>query len=415
MRQDSPIIKPRTKKTWIRVNTEFDRSHWILSRPRLGMYVELRRHRIGSEVRLVVHDTKRDRRMLVGERELRALSCMDGTRDVTGIALASGLGRDRVAAFVRELHELGLFDEDDAPLGSSFARDLPVRALPGHGFDCDGSGACCELFDSVLFTPLDAARARAAAPDVLDAGHDPWRAFSPARGLDETLLAVARCDGACAYLREDRACGIYPHRPHGCRTFPMRHVDVGTEIRVAPRAECDCAFEPGTGPLTQASRGSELPRQTWVERPEGIDLTRSDGLELPETSVAEWCAAEAARLGAAPIDWGALSSRVERLMRDNAWRAERDRVRQGLTWMALALERDGEQPSDAAEALFVRASAFLGDLATGDMGATLRSWEARIRIARRMPAEASARVRTPLGLVNALARSLGLSIHAPAR
>lgn len=353
--------------------------------------------------------------MLVGERELRALSRMDGTRDVTGIARASGLGREMVAAFVKELGELGLFDEHDDPLESSFARNLPVRALPGYGFGCDGSGGCCELFDSVLFTPLDTARARAIAPEVLDAGQDPSRAFTAARGNDRTLLAVARCDGACAYLREDRACRIYASRPHGCRTFPMRYVDVGTEIRVAPRAECACVFSPGAGRITDATKGSELPLETWVERPDGIDLARSEDLALPETSVAEWCASEAARLGAAPIDWSALASEVNGRVRQNAWRAERDLVRQGLTWMALALTRDDEQPFDEGEALFVRASTFVGDLAIGDMGATLRSWEARIRIARRMPAEASARVRTPLGLVNALARSLGLSIHAPAR
>lgn len=390
---------------------ELDRTRWNLSRPRIGTHVEIRRHLVGSGVRIVIRDVRTDRRVVVGERELRAVRCMDGSRDVEGIAIAARLGADRVGEFVCQLGELGLLDPGGEAPEPSFARDLPVRALPGYGWDCDGSGTCCELFESVLFTPFEVACARAAAPDILDAGHDATLAFSPAQGLDETLLAVAVRDGACAYLGADRRCRIYGVRPHGCRGFPMRYVDVGSEIRVAPRAECGCVFEPGSGPITDAKRGSELPRETYVERPEGLDLGPTDALVIPEASLAEWCAEQAG--GAAPIDWDAIRAGVERLRRESAWRLETDLTRQGFDWVATALGREDERESAADEALFIRAAVYLGDLAFPDRSAVLRGWEARIRIARRIPDEAIGRVRSPLGLVNALARGQGLRMAPP--
>lgn len=392
---------------------ELDRNRWNKSRPCIGMHVQIRRHLVGTGVQIVIRDGRNDRRMLVGERELRALSCMDGSRDVTGIAIAAGLGADLVREFVQRLGELGLLDEGGEGLESSFARDLPVRALPGFGFECTGSGVCCELFDSLLFTPLEVARARAEAPEVLDAGHHAARAFSPAQGLDETLFAVAKRDGACVYLRADRGCAIYSVRPHGCRGFPMRHVDVGSEIRVAPRAECACVFGSGAGTITDAGRGSELAREIYVERPEGIDVEPTDALVIPDAGLAGWCSERAA--DAAPIDWGAIRARVDRLRGENAWRSEADITRRGLDWIGAALTRTQEREAAADEALFVRAAVFLGDLATDQPGAVLRAWEARIRIARRFPDEALEDLRHPLGLVNALSRGHGLGLDAGSR
>jgi len=297
-----------------------------------------------------------------------------------------------------------------------------VVCLPGVGFSCSGSGSCCELADSILFTPLESARARAAAPDVLDAGHVGERAFTPASGLDGTLLAVAAKDGACAYLRADRACGVYDVRPHGCRTHPIRFVDVGHEIRVAPRFVCACELEPSEAPLTHARRGAELPPELWVETlpavvrvgaerlPRAEALAWSDGLRLPDGDVAAWCSEKAAEAGAAPIDWAAVRAQVHGLSREHAWRAPTDALALGLRWIQASLDRDMETADPDAEARALAGHTFVGGLLMGgDVGRALRSLEARVRIARRFPSESKAHrfSQRALVVVNAVARATG--------
>lgn len=392
------------------------------ARPRLGGHVEARRHLVGDRSVIVLRDAARDRRMALGEREWRALAAMDGTRDLEGVARASGIARDHVAAFVAELSRLGLLaGTPDADPPASPARDLPVRALPGYRFRCTGAGGCCGLVDTVLFTPLEAARARAAAPELLDAGDDEARAFLPARGLDRRLLAVALRDGACVYLDGDRRCRVYAARPHGCRTFPRRHVDVGHEIRVAPRIACACELEPGDALLTSATRGAELPAALWVERlPAEVRLGArvvcatdalafTDALELDGDVLAR-VRAHADALGAPPHDPAAARRAIEHALAEHAFRGPADLVRRALALARAAADAEPQDVLHADEALAARAHAFAGGLLLGgDVGAGLRALEARLALARRIPPEARVGFAAhPIAVLGALAQATGL-------
>ncbi len=371
---------------------------------------------------MVLYDERRDRQMLVTEREWRVLRAMDGTRDPEGIALASGIALAHVLAFVEMTEQLGITGEpgpEDEPWP---VRDVPVVSLPGRGFSCTGIGSCCALADTILFTPLEAAAARAAAPHVLDAGHFEERAFAPASGLDRTLLAVAARDGVCAYLNPERRCSIYDSRPRGCRTHPMRYVDVGDEIRVAPRVVCACELQPSEAPLTEAKRGADLAPELWVERlPNEVRLGRatldradalgwSDELAPPSVDVARWCAAQADAALAPPLRLDAARDRVDALVRENAWRAPSDLLGRSLGFVAAALRRDDEMADPEAEALALSATVYVGGLLSGgDAGRALRRLETRIRIARRFPDDARKErfAQHPLAVVNAVARATG--------
>lgn len=392
-------------------------------RPRLRAHVRVRRHLVGDRAVVLLHAEVGRPPLGIGEREWRVVRAMDGTRDVEGVGLAAGVARDAVEVFVGQLEALGLLgDPSAAEPAASPARDLPVVPLPGYGFACTGRGACCGMADAILFTPLEAARARGAAPAVLDAGHDADRAFVPERGLDEAILTVAMVDGACAYLDAAGRCRVYAVRPHGCRTFPRWHVDVGVAIRVAPRLACACELEPADAPITEAVRGRDLPPALWVDRvPEAVRLgpatvpaaeamAFTDAIAW-EGDVLEPVVELADRLGAPPVDRAALRARIDASVAANAWRAPDDRLRRALSWMRVAVDRDAptERPED--ERLAARALAFVGGLALGgDVGAALRALEERLWLARRFPDEAGAEgfARHPIALVNAVARATPL-------
>jgi lysine-N-methylase len=386
-----------------------------VSRPRLSPRIRARRHLVGDRSRLVLH--RPDGEVLaVGDREWAVLAAMDGTRDLEGIraaaaAAGAAVSHAHLEAFVAQLRALGVVEDGaaEAPTQApptALPRDLPVRALPRYRFRCDGSGSCCRLFGTVLFTPLEAARARAAVPEVLDGGHHEGRVFTPERGLDDTLRAVAMRDGACAYLAADGRCRIHAaagarHKPFGCRTFPARFVDTGREIRVTPRPECACVFdEAGDEPLTTATHGAALPPETFVPRvpdavrmgPHTVDGPRfvawCDAVELPPegTDLAGWLEALADAVerhgsaAAAPGDAPASDSRrvrgrgapssvptpdgeraasvdpllavADRLAAQHAdWRAEHDLVRRATDWVRAALRelRDERPRARAAD------------------------------------------------------------------
>lgn len=395
------------------------------TRPTLGPHVQVRRHLVGDAARIVVHDDAGERWLVLGEREWRVLSALDGSRDVAGVAIASGVAPEQVAAFVTQLASLGLLavDAPEPPVEARPARDLPIEPLPGYGFTCDGRGACCATVDGVLFTPLDAARARAAAPEVLDAGHFEDRAFTPASGVDRTLLSVAMCDGGCAYWGADGACRIYDVRPHGCRAHPRRFVDVGDAIRVGPRVACACELTPSDEPLITAARGSDLPPAQWVERLP--DVVRLGDEEVSGADALAWldarsvgddafatCDALARELGAGgPCDVGPAIAQAKA---EQAWRAPSDRLWRSLEWLAVAAARDAGAPAPDDEALFVRARWFVGAPAVaGDVGRALQAMATQIALARRIPDEARAEpwARHPIVVVNAVARATGLWVQ----
>jgi Fe-S-cluster containining protein len=381
----------------------------------------------------------------LGEREWTVLRQADGTRDLEGIRLAASqagapVRAEHVREFLRQLAHLGCFDarseEDDAP---ALARDLPIEHLPGYTFACDGTGGCCGQFDTILFAPVEVARARALLPDVEDAGDRPERVFLPEHGTSSALSTVTRKDGRCLYLDTDGRCRIHAGKPAGCRTFPARFVDVGSAIRVLPRLECACVFasRPEGEPLTRATRGSELPPELFVPAlPAQIAMgerlvspaelvaffdERSRALE-GEADLAALAWRLAAEIDGAPIDphraLRAARESVERLTRTHvAWRAPRDIVRLGVGWVRDALARIEPgalpppiEPED--ERLYLRAAFFATLGAESSAEAELRERAAAMWIARAFPDEAreTREGAHPLAIVEALARGHGLRL-----
>ncbi len=421
----------------------------------------MRRHVIGGAVRVVLHAQGRE--IVLGEREWTVLRHADGTRDVEGITLAASMAGaharlEHVRAFFEELAALGMLargdgDGEDEP--AALARDVPVEPLPGYHFRCDGAGACCSQYDTIVFTPVEAVRARAARPELEDAALEPERAFTPHRGLHRSLLAVARRDGSCIYYEPDRrSCSIHEVKPAGCRMAPIRYVDVGRALRVAPRPECACVFDSdraGDGePLTRARSGAELPREVFVpalaparmarELLEPAALVsffdaararveaRDEDLAALAWSLADHVADEGAHAdpdgpisaptSAVRAHLRAAAASADRLARMHTpWRAEGDVVRLGVEHARRALTRLAEGPLPSArepqdERLYLRATFFLTLGAERGVEAELRERAVAIWIARAFDDEARALAPHPLALVETLARGHGLALSA---
>lgn len=374
----------------------------------------------------------------LGDREWTVLRQADGTRDLEGIRIAAAragapVRADHARAFFEELARLGLFDEVDAPPAEALAEDRPIVCLPGYRFACDGSGGCCRQFDTILFSPLEVARARALEPSLEDAGFRPERAFLPESGVSSPLSVVTRAEGACLYLDGEGRCRIHEGKPAGCRIFPARFVDVGDAIRVFPRLECACAFvdRPGGEPLTAARRGSELAPEVFVPSlPESVAMggRRVGPRELVDYFDAQSVALEGAGDPAAfvwslaseldgdrrPPSFERARASVERLSATHvSWRAPRDLVRLGTEWVRDALTRIGELPPAREredERLYLRA-AFFGTLGAGSsVERELRQRALALWIARAFSDEARATPEGahPLAIVEALIRGHGL-------
>ncbi|WP_437650230.1 YkgJ family cysteine cluster protein [Sorangium sp. So ce362] len=263
------------------------------ARPRLAAHVLARRHLVGEEERVILHDLRSGQLLQLGPREWVLLSAADGTRDVEGIAIAAAREGAHarvpaVQAFLAQLHAAGLLEADDtgedaarsapaegapasgAPASGApaspapapeerDARERPLEVLPDFTLHCDGRGSCCRIYASILFDPEEAARARALRPDVLSGGARHELAFMPERGTWPCAASVvAMRDGRCAYLEGEGRCALHAlggpeAKPLGCRTFPVSFVDDGESVRVSVAVECACvlasAGRPGGAPL----------------------------------------------------------------------------------------------------------------------------------------------------------------------
>lgn len=281
----------------------------IPSRPRLADHARARRHvgrAAGVEAIVVLHVEGSDG-LALGPREWELLAAADGTRDLEGVRL-SALGHGvraelaEVEAFFAELAARGALADGPAELpapGDPDASCAPgdpgaaLVALPGYGFRCDGRGECCVGYETFLFTPADAARARGLVPEVLDGGVRHEAVFTPERGARPLVSAVALVDGGCAYLASDGRCRVHVAggpgaKPGACERYPRTHVDDGAAVRVSVAFECTCVVTslaaPDAAPLVgPGARRAQLSAEVSVAVvPERVALAQGRDVERAE-------------------------------------------------------------------------------------------------------------------------------------
>lgn len=262
-----------------------------ITRPRLLPHAMPRQNMTDGARTIVLYDGERLESHRIGGRAWLVMSGMDGTRDADGLvafckADGATVSKAEVEDLVRDLAEAELVGEGvggktslevglDEPIeGEPALAPAPpaerIWQLPGFTIFCDGSGTCCRFYPSVAFSMLDASRAIAAAPQVLDGGTNPAKVFLPLYGSDRRALGVTLVDGRCAYLETDGACAVHratgsASKPLGCRTYPARFVDDGDAIRISPWPECACVLASGAAP---DPRGEPLLAPTLSSRAE---------------------------------------------------------------------------------------------------------------------------------------------------
>jgi lysine-N-methylase len=426
------------------------------SRPRLAAHVLGRRHLVDGDERVVLHDLGTGRLVQIGPREWGLLAAADGTRDLDGIVLAAAregahARGPALRAFLEQLHAAGLLEDgieeaspDDAP-GVPAAR--PLEPLPGFSLHCDGGGSCCRIYASVIFAPVEAARARALLPLVQDGGARHERVFMPEHGSGPTGgSAVTLRDGRCAYLDDGGLCALHARggagaKPVGCNAFPTSFIDDGESVRVSVSVECACVLasvgRPGGAPLlppgaatrgdldgaivvdrlaeqvavAPGSRASRAAFVAWSRRvaalpPSGdtaaLLLRLAGAIDaggLDEDAASRAAARPDRPAARALLPWiEALAARAERRSReDDAWRSERDLGRRATRWIARAAA-DLLQPgalevvlaapvaAPASEAFYLRA-VLHGHRLAGDLplSLALRDRAARLVVARALP------------------------------
>lgn len=423
---------------------------------------------------MLLHDVETGDVIEIGPREWVLISGADGTRDVEGILLAAGregvqASRESLEQILSGLQEAGMLAEGPAPRRSQVRaqrvdedlakardakvpmKDRPIERLAGYSFHCDGHGSCCQLYATVVFSPLEAARARSIQPDVLDAGDRHEHAFMPERGVGPCAgSAVALVDGRCAYL-EGSLCSLHraagaASKPLGCNLFPLALVDDGTRVRASVSVECACVLEshgkPGGAPILDEAlkvRGDldpaivvdELPAEVvlWGDRKAPLEeyLRWSDAaLEAlgssDDPALAAWALAaaiehhgldpERARqaVSESPEAAGDLAARylsaladkaVRRAKAQNAWRSPKDLCRRGVSIIAaaaglladpdvLAAVAAGAGAAPKDEELYLRVALFGHQMVGYPLTVALRDRAVAMWIARTFPLAAEA-------------------------
>lgn len=437
-----------------------------------------RLHFVDGRCRVLLHDVESGDVVELGPREWVLLACADGTRDVEGIRLAGAREGARVSdealgELLGSLHDAGMLEEGPAPrrrheddsgpaTGSSGAREgaaphgreraaRPIERLEGYSFTCDGHGSCCKLYATIVFSPLEAARARSVLPDVLDGGERHEHVFMPERGAGPCPgSAVALVEGHCAYL-DGHLCALHraagaQAKPIGCNLFPLALVDDGSRVRASMSVECACVLaslgkEGGEALLPESARVrgdldpaivvDELPAEVAVTAGSREPLARylewSDAAlaALPagdDAAVTAWSLAEA--VAAHGLDPGRARAAVEapspvgaalsgrylaalaakaarRAKAQNAWRGERDLCRRGVSVVAAAAELLADEDVRAAvaagagaaaadEAFYLRVALFGHQMVGYPLAVALRDRATAIWVARVFPLAAAA-------------------------
>lgn len=424
---------------------------------------------------MLLHDVETGDVVEIGPREWVLVASADGTRDVDGMLLAASregvsARREDLLALLEGLRDAGMLEEGPAPrrraapaaespqgtvqegaVREIAPRDRPIERLAGYSFSCDGHGSCCKLYATVVFSPLEAARARALLPEVLDGGERHEHAFMPERGAGPCAgSAVALVDGRCAYL-DGHLCSLHRaggagSKPLGCNLFPLSLVDDGARVRASVAVECACvlasAGKEGGDPILPESvrtRGDLDPAVVVDELPEEVEVRpgsrarRADYLSwsdaalaaLPpaqDAAIAAWGLADAldeynldtARARAAierppHVDPGlagrylaALGGKAARRAKaQNAWRSERDLCRRGVSAvvasaalladpdvLAAVIQGAGAAPAD--EAFYLRAALFGHQMVGYPLAVALRDRAVAMWISRVFPLAAEA-------------------------
>ncbi len=254
------------------------------ARPRLAAHVLARRHLVGEEERVILHDARTGQLLQLGPREWVLLSAADGTRDVEGIVIAAARegAHARVPAaqaFFAELHAAGLLGADDAGedaarFGSTAAATpRGARARPGGARSPRAPAGGAARLQPALRRPrellpdlrLDPLRSRGGGAGAGIAARRAERGRAPRAGLhagarDVAVRGLRRgdADGRCAYLEGEGRCSLHAKggpeaKPLGCRTFPTSFIDDGESVRVSVAVECACVLasvgRPGGAPL----------------------------------------------------------------------------------------------------------------------------------------------------------------------
>ncbi|MGE0784925.1 MAG: YkgJ family cysteine cluster protein [Sandaracinaceae bacterium] len=459
----------------------------LLERPRLHDEVIVRRHlhQVGDEVvdAVVLHDERTRRVLRILHVQWQVLALADGTRDVEGLLLAArargiAIDEDDLRAFLRAMDDEGVLggraeaqeesvDDPDADLA-----EVPLDPIDGWRFTCSGRGVCCQVFPSILFSPLEAARATVVLADEL---HD----FYPKRGAgrDGEALAPVFVEGRCRYLNEDRRCALHARagmdsKPAGCRAFPTQLVYDGERVRASAAFECACVVD-GIGAVDgapaipeSAQRLRDLARPTRVGRvPERVRLggdrtaDRADvraffraltdaappsdvamGLFMLGDTIAEDGVSEGAvaRYAASTFDASAFDATAAVAMIDHAersfsawesplasFRGPSDLTRVGIGWLIASARAAGSNlpPPPAAnaddarkETFYVRSSAWVCRDALGSLplGLALKVRAIRVWLARALGpiAAPDPRADEPLALVEVMFRAHGLDAFA---
>lgn len=459
----------------------------VPTRPRLAEHVLARLHKVDEKNLVVLFDQRRGASFQIGMREWVLLQMADGTRDHDGILLAAAregavASRAALEEFLEKLTRQGMLFEGPASADAegrapSSPPERPIDHLADYRFDCDGRGVCCHQYSTIVFSPLEAARARVLLPQIERGGDRHEWVFTPRHGSVPTPgCAVKHVDGACAYLRDDGLCRIHAAgggdaKPFGCNLFPARFVDDGEAVRVTALVECSCVIRSAAGtrgaPLIDPAlktRG-ELPTEVFVEvLPPELAITASHTcsraalvawsrqvLATPVHDVAAWLWSVADALdreGALPspaLATPAISAHamapwldawravLDGIVSENvAWRSGRDLAlhvldvmretllvisEQGL--LGAMLESGATQPE--AEAFYLRATAHGHQwIADRPLSAQLRNLAMRVTLGRALHRFRGAGVLTgeafeePIALVEAMCRGYGAHVDEPA-
>ncbi|MEZ4298463.1 MAG: YkgJ family cysteine cluster protein [Polyangiaceae bacterium] len=452
-------------------STEGETRH--LERPRLHERALPRLHFVEGKCRVLLHDVESGDVIELGPREWALLAHADGTRDVDGLLLAGArdgvrVSREEVIGLLRALDGAGMLAEgipqkkgrspasSEAPSGvapeGSGAR--VIERLAGYGFHCDGHGSCCQLYATVVFSPLEAARARSLLPVVLDGGERHEHVFMPERGAGPCAgSAVALIDGRCAYL-DGALCALHraggaDSKPLGCNLFPLSLVDDGRRVRASVSVECACVLEslgkPGGAPIlpdairTRADLDpaivvDELPREVelraGVRAPLAEYLAWSDaaldallaGGDEVDAAQAAWALASAVEAHGLDVerareafeeagvgDLAIAAAHVKALGRkaarrakaQNSWRSEKDLCRRGVNAIAgaatlladpevLAAVALGAGAQGQDERFYLRAALFGHQMVGYPLVTSLRDRAVAMWIARVFPLAVSA-------------------------